>query len=68
MQRDCATGHKYEKLLIVSNLHRSCDRNHAHLGEICHPKANTLHTANQCTKFEDPSFSHSRDILWGIKI
>jgi len=54
--------------IIFQNLKRSRDHDHAHLRDYLSIWRPILHMANQCTKFEVSSLSHSRDILGELKI
>jgi len=53
---------------ISQNLKRSRYCDHAHLRDCLSIRRLTFHMANQCTKFEVSTLSHSRDILGGLKI
>jgi len=53
-------------LLISENLNMSNDRDLADLRD--NSALQMCHMVSQCTKFKIFSFSHSSDILWGLKI
>jgi len=53
--------------IISQTLKRSRDHDHAHLRDSLSIQRLTLQMANQYTKFEVSSLSHSRDILGEAK-